>query len=94
MKTPEGKLKEEVKAFLSNLDRCWYFMPVPTGYGVRGIADFIGVWEGRFFSIETKAANGKETPWQKSVREKILASGGLACVVYRIQDVHALFGKT
>ena len=33
----------------------WFFMPVPTGFGVAGILDFIGQYKGRFFAIEAKA---------------------------------------
>lgn len=90
MKTPESKLKAEVKAFLLTVPNCFFFLPVPTGYGERGIQDFIGCWEGRYFAIETKAT-GKETPWQERIRKRVLTAGGLAVVARTVEEVHALF---
>lgn len=64
--TPEGQLKFKIKEFLKSLGTdCWYFMPVPTGYGRKGIPDFIGCYKGRFFAVETKAPGKKPTAWQK-----------------------------
>ncbi|MDE2097891.1 MAG: hypothetical protein KGL39_11630 [Patescibacteria group bacterium] len=95
MKTPEADLKDKVKKFLSSIPEVWFFMPVPMGYGVRGIPDFVGCWKGKFFAIETKAIRGKESPWQKKIREKILEAGGIAFVAWEIEDVHnAFFGET
>lgn len=91
MKTPEADLKDKVKALLRSISQLWFFMPVPFGYGVKGIPDFIGCWRGRFFAIETKAFKNKETPWQTLIRNKILAAGGLAIAAYTIEDVKAMF---
>ena len=89
--TPEGKLKAQVKELLTSIPSVWYFMPVPTGFGVRGIPDFLGCWQGRFFAIETKAPGKKETPWQTRVRLQILAAGGLAIVTDKFEDVLVVF---
>ena len=62
MKTPEGKIKDQVKAFLKERG-AWFFMPVPTGYGTPTL-DFIGCYKGRFFAIETKAPGKKPTARQ------------------------------
>lgn len=91
MTTPEGKLKTTVKAFLKTLDEIWFFMPVPMGYGIRGIPDFIICWRGRFFAIETKAYNLKSAPWQELVHKAIRAAGGVCERVNTIEEVHALF---
>ena len=51
MSTPEGTVKYKIKEYLKSLaPALWYFMPVPTGYGVRGIPDFVGCYKGRFFA--------------------------------------------
>jgi hypothetical protein len=81
--TPEGKVKKEVKAYLASLkDHCWFYMPVPMGYGRAGVPDFIGCYKGRFFSIETKAPGKKEdiTAWQLREAAAIRAAGGL-CII-------------
>ena len=93
MKTPEGQLKEEVKKLLSGMPNLFFWMPVPTGYGTRGIPDFVGCYYGIFFGIETKAPNGKETPWQRIVREKITNAGGFSIVTHDIEAVRALLRK-
>ncbi len=66
--TPEGKVKDAIKKLLlsygiipagkagTTSELCgWYFMPVPFGYGVGGIPDFVGCYLGRFWAIEAKA---------------------------------------
>jgi hypothetical protein len=87
MRTAEADLKDKVKSLLSGIPNLFFWMPVPTGYGMRGIPDFIGCYKGRFFAIETKAPRGKETPWQRFTREKIIAAGGMAIVAWEIEDV-------
>lgn len=65
--TPEGEVKAEVKKFLAALGAdCWYYMPVPMGYGRRGVKDFIGAYKGKAFAIETKALRKKLNPWQQT----------------------------
>jgi hypothetical protein len=74
-KTPEGKVKDEVKAelrsrgvhpfweFVQIPDRenCvgFYWMPVQGPYAVQGVHDICGCIRGVFFSLETKAPNNK-----------------------------------
>ncbi len=89
--TPEGDLKDKVKAYLATLSQIFFWMPVPTGFGVKGIPDFVGCWRGKFFAIETKGPRGKETPWQKLIREKILKAGGISIVAYDMDQVREIF---
>ena len=90
MKTPEGQVKEKVKTLLSGIPNLFFWMPVPTGYGTRGIPDFVGCYYGFFFGIETKATGGKQTPWQKDIEKKIKAAMGFYVVAYNEEDVRAL----
>ena len=78
--TPEGKIKEQVKKTLKELD-IWFFMPPANGYGRAGIPDFIGCLNGLFIAIETKAGKGKTTALQDREIARIKASGGFATVV-------------
>lgn len=73
MKTPEGKIKDQVKAFLKERG-AYFFMPVPTGYGTPTL-DFIGCYKGRFFAVETKAAGKKPTPRQLATMAHMEAAG-------------------
>ena len=63
------------------LNKCWYFMPVQTGYGVQGIPDFIVSHRGFFLGIEAKFGKNTESAWQKKQGEGILNSGGIYIVV-------------
>lgn len=94
MKTPEADLKDKVKKLLSLLvPQLWFWMPVPTGFGVRGIPDFVGVWKGHFFAIETKSPRQKPNPWQARIHKLILAAGGSVCVAYTMEDIGAFLRK-
>lgn len=90
MQTPEGKLKDEVKSYLKSLgSRCSFFMPVPNGFGKKGLGDIIGCVDGRFFTIETKIHPRLPTPWQVKYMLEVKASGGIAFVAYDLEEVKA-----
>jgi hypothetical protein len=92
MSTPEGTVKYKIKAYLKSLEpQLWGFMPVPTGYGVRGIPDFVGCYKGRFFAIEAKRLGGKPKPWQDLVMRAITLAGGLVIVADCLENVTVAF---
>ncbi len=75
--TPEGAVKEKVKAFLQSRGCAtlgkplpdavgYYHMYVPHGYGEPAL-DFTGCYKGRFFAIETKAPGGTPSARQKLI---------------------------
>lgn len=76
----ESDVKNAVKKILNDLGAFW-FMPVQTGYGVKGVPDFIVCLNGAFIGIETKYGNNTLSMWQKLQGEKILNSGGAFLVV-------------
>ncbi|RME03076.1 MAG: hypothetical protein D6816_10685 [Bacteroidetes bacterium] len=82
--TPEGKVKEEVKKILKEFgDDVWWFMPVPTGYGTRGVPDFIVCLRGTFVAIETKSGPGKKpSAFQTKQINAIHRAGGHAVVTH------------
>lgn len=99
MRTPEGKLKDIVKAELTRRGYWragtakpenvvgWYYMPANNGYGVSGIPDFMGHCRGRYFSIETKPPGKGMTPNQKVRDREIRGSGGLNFLVRTEEDL-------
>jgi Holliday junction resolvase len=87
--TPEGKVKAEIKKVLAEYG-CWYFMPSMNGYGRAGIPDFIGCYNGVFFAIEAKSANGKLTPNQEREIAAIQQAHGVVVVAYSAEDVRRM----
>lgn len=95
--TPEGKIKDQVKALLKEFGLVsaaeaakaagkvtgsgWYYMPVSNGMGVSGIPDFIGHFHGKFFAIETKAPGKKPTPLQQFQLDALKATGAERFVI-------------
>lgn len=98
-KTPEGAVKDAVKArlehygvlpFIKVADRPgpvvgMYYMPSQGAFAVQGVHDFIGCWNGVFFSLETKAPENKvdATENQQAFRSATLRTGGIAFVGVR-----------
>jgi hypothetical protein len=78
MKSPESYEKADIKKFLDSLN-CWHFSPYMKGMGKNGVPDIIGVYNGRFFSIEVKRAEDTPpTPIQKRRMQEIRDAGGIA----------------
>jgi len=85
MRTPEGKVKAEVKKYLNDLG-AYYFMPVQTGYGRRGV-DFYICYHGQFIALETKGGEAVPSPSQRKVLTDVEQCGGLSLC---INDVESL----
>lgn len=85
---PEKKTKDAIRTLLKEIG-AWYHMPVPVGYGTTAL-DFYGCYQGRFFSIEAKRADGKGvvSPMQKRIIADIHEAGGLACVEDTLECVN------
>lgn len=90
--TPEGKVKKKVRVLLdARKPACWYFMAPASVFGRAGIPDFIGVYKGEPFAIETKAGRNSLTALQKMEEKRMLAAGVTHMViredtVYRITE--------
>jgi hypothetical protein len=69
MKTPEAKVKDEIKAYLKSIG-AYYFMPVQTGYGATTV-DILVCHEGKFMAIEIKAPKAGQMP-EPSARQKLV----------------------
>lgn len=78
--TPESRVKKQIKQIL-DITRCYYAMPIGTGFGNSGVPDFLVCHGGVFIGIEAKAGKGKTTALQDNNLERIRASGGRATVI-------------
>lgn len=81
MKTPEGRVKDKVKALLTK-HGAYQFWPVPTGYGKRTL-DCLVCHRGRFLAVETKREGKDLTPFQKNTRDEISRAWG---AVFRVRN--------
>lgn len=101
MATPEGKVKDQVKALLAEYKiypaskagavptdvQGWYYMPSATQFGVKGIPDFLGHYKGVFWGVETKAPGKKPTGFQALQIGAIDVSGGAVFVVDGVESL-------
>jgi hypothetical protein len=76
MKTPEGRVKDEIRKWLKE-QGAYVFSPVQTGMGARTL-DLLVCWRGVFIGIEVKRPGGKATKLQLQIMEDIVAAGGIA----------------
>ena len=78
--TPEGKVKDRVKAILKRRG-VWYCMPRGQTYGRAGIPDFLCCHKGRFIAVETKAGRGRATPLQMKELKDLFRHQGIVLIV-------------
>ena len=86
--TPEGRVKAEVKKYLTSIG-AWWYMPVSNGMGRVGCPDLLICHQGRFIAVETKAPGkrGNTTPNQDRELAAIQAADGLALVVDDVEQL-------
>lgn len=81
--TPEKKVKDWVCKWLDkNFPDHYRYMPVPTGFGRRGVADILCCINGLWISIEVKTEKGKPTKLQELDQDKVIKAGGTAIILY------------
>lgn len=85
--TPEAKVKKQIRKILDTT-RCYYAMPIGTGFGNSGVPDFLVCHNGVFIGIEAKAGRGKTTALQENNLERIRAAGGRATVINEANIEH------
>lgn len=91
--TPESRVKKQIRKILDTT-RCYYAMPVGSGFGNSGVPDFLVCHEGTFVGIEAKAGKGKTTALQENNLKRIRDAGGVAVVVNEanIEQLPAMLG--
>lgn len=78
--TPEGKVKKQVRKLLEHYEGVYRFMPVQNGMGETTL-DFLCCFNGKFFSIETKAPGKTVTLRQQGTIDKMKAAGAEVFVI-------------
>jgi hypothetical protein len=91
-RTPEAIVKAQIKMYLRTLPHCFFFMPAAHGYGVNGIPDIVGCYQGVFFAIEVKAPGKLKnvTALQRMQINEINQAQGWAIAADTMQHVEEL----
>jgi len=84
----ESAIQKKILNYLKTIDNCWFIKTISTNR--NGTPDIIGVLEGRLFGLEVKRPGNKPSKIQEYQIEKIQQAGGLASVVYSVDDVKKL----
>lgn len=62
-----------------------------TGTGMRcGVADIVGLWEGRGIALEIKSQKGRLTENQSHFLSSYFKNGGIAAVLRSLEDTNLL----
>ncbi len=85
MKTPEGKVKDEIKSWLDEIG-AYHFWPVQTGIGADTV-DCLACINGRFVAIEVKAPGRPlaVTARQRRRLQQVIKAQGVAVVTNSLQ---------
>jgi len=86
----EQKLVDQIKAYLKDQPDTFHFKSHGGFYGTAGIPDIIICHKGRFVGLECKAKGRKPTLLQQVAINKITKAGGIAVVVYCLDEVKEL----
>jgi len=94
MKQPHISEKEITHSIRSLLKQfgIFHFKHFGGPMSQRGISDLLGCYQGRFLALEVKRPGNKPSDDQIRFIENVKASGGIAGVVYSIDDVVELLG--
>ncbi len=76
---PETRFKDRVKPRLQSIPKIYFYKTQQVA--LKGIPDFVGCANGRFFALELKSEKGRATPLQMKVLRDIEDAGGFARVM-------------
>lgn len=88
MSTPEGKVKDAIKASLKKIG-AYQFWPVQTGLGAKTV-DCLACVDGHFVAIEAKAPTKEPTPLQWATLTKVMEARGLSLVIDCVEKAKRL----
>lgn len=84
--TPEGRLKKEIKALLTECGAFWSMVP-EGAYAKTGDPDMIACFKGCYIAIEAKTFEGRQSDWQKLRQRQIEAANGFYVLARSTEDV-------
>lgn len=78
----EKQFENEIKKFLSELPKTWFFKYWAGPMSKAGIPDIIACVGGTFVAIEVKGPNGRPSELQKRNIRLINECGGISYILY------------
>jgi Holliday junction resolvase len=82
----EKELTQSIRNLLRNLG-VFHWKQIGSLGSPKGIADIIGIWEGKFLAIEVKTENGKLSTYQEDFLSAVKANNGIGIVARSVDDV-------
>lgn len=86
----EQDLVNQIKTYLSKQPSTFFWKEHGGVYGTSGIPDIIICYKGKFIGLECKVKGRKTTVLQQITINRINHAGGIAKVVYDLEDVKEL----
>ena len=84
--TPEGRIKTDIRRFLTDSGAFW--SNVQGGPGSKpGDPDIVACYKGRYIGLEAKSEKGVQSQIQKVRESEIIKAGGIYEVVRSVDDV-------
>lgn len=87
MTTPEAVVKNQIRAFLSKLPKCWHMVKDQGSFSVRGLPDIVVCLDGEFLALEVKRPGAKARKLQQFHGAAISKAGGAWACVESVDDV-------
>jgi len=99
--TPERAIQNEICAYLK-LKGAFIFIHDSVGiydprrgvfrrnrspHRIKGVADILGIWQGRPLAIEVKTETGRVSPEQRAFLRSWDMAGGIGFVARKLEDV-------
>jgi hypothetical protein len=86
LSTGEKNITKAIRRVLTEAG-IWHFKHWGGPMSVKGIADILGIYAGRFLAIEVKKPGGKLSPAQDKFLQDVRRNGGVAFTAYGVEDV-------
>ncbi len=83
----ERDLTRKILKYLNSLPNCFAWKTWGGMYSTAGIPDIICCFQGQFIAFEVKVGKNKPTKLQETTISQIKHAGGLAYVVYSLEEV-------
>lgn len=86
----ESDFVRRIRRYLDSVEGCFSWKEHGGMYGTAGIPDVICCLRGKFIAFEAKVPGNKPTRLQEKTIERINGCGGIAKVVYTLDEVKSV----